>query len=74
VQAGQMAEVVRDLLDVHYDPGYASSTARNFPQFGNATVLVAHDRSMASMRRLAQEWVSGLAAGDHAPTNINPSA
>jgi tRNA 2-selenouridine synthase len=61
VQAGQMADVVRDLLDVHYDPGYASSTARNFVQFSSGTMLVAEDRSMTCMRRLAQQLVNGPA-------------
>ena len=53
VQAGQMAEVVRDLLDVHYDPGYATSSARNYVHFNNARILVAADRTADTMRRLA---------------------
>ena len=63
VQAGQMAEVVRDLLDVHYDPGYAASSARNYAQFANAPVLVAENRSAQTMRRLAAALVGASTAG-----------
>lgn len=63
VQAGQLAEVVRDLLDVHYDPGYATSSARNYAHFANAPVLVAPHRSMDTMRRLARELVNEPGSG-----------
>lgn len=63
VQAGQMPEVVRDLLDVHYDPGYATSSARNFTQFAQAPVLVAPNRSMDAMRRLARQLVLDVGSG-----------
>lgn len=39
VHAGQTAEVVAELLDKHYDPGYESSTARNFRQYAQARPL-----------------------------------
>lgn len=54
VNAGRIEPVVRDLLRLHYDPGYAQSTRRNFECFGDAERLVAPDRSMETMRRLAQ--------------------
>jgi tRNA 2-selenouridine synthase len=47
--------VVRELLTLHYDPGYAESTRRNFTQFGQATVVQPSDRSMDAMRALARE-------------------
>ena len=39
-QAGQTAEVVAELLERHYDPGYESSTSRNFRQYAQAEPLV----------------------------------
>lgn len=55
VRAGQLHEVVRELLSTHYDPGYRQSTARNFTQFATAIELHPRDRSMAAMRLVAQE-------------------
>jgi tRNA 2-selenouridine synthase len=55
VAAGQTEEVVRDLLVKHYDPGYASSIARNFMQYGEARVIAPADRSPAAMAALAAE-------------------
>jgi tRNA 2-selenouridine synthase len=55
VAAGQTEEVVRDLLVKHYDPGYASSIARNFTQYGEARVIAPADRSPAAMAALAAE-------------------
>jgi tRNA 2-selenouridine synthase len=40
VRSGQVAQVVRELLELHYDPGYLSSTRRNFKQF-DASYLIA---------------------------------
>lgn len=57
VQQGDMETVVRELLKTHYDPGYASSTRRNFVLFGQARECVLPDRGEASMARLARELV-----------------
>ncbi|MFM7331046.1 MAG: tRNA 2-selenouridine(34) synthase MnmH [Brachymonas sp.] len=40
IRAGAVAQVVQELLELHYDPGYLSSTQRNFKQF-NASYLIA---------------------------------
>jgi tRNA 2-selenouridine synthase len=53
VRAGDLEPVVRDLLLNHYDPGYATSTRRNFTGFADAPLLTARDRSMEAMRELA---------------------
>ena len=53
VNAGQIRSVVRELLHNHYDPGYATSTRRNFVQFDAAGPLPARDRSMQAMQELA---------------------
>ena len=37
--AGQTADVVAELLEKHYDPGYETSTSRNFRQYADAPVL-----------------------------------
>lgn len=55
VRAGAIEGVVRELLVKHYDPGYASSTARNFAGFADAPVVAPRDRSPQAMAALAQE-------------------
>jgi tRNA 2-selenouridine synthase len=57
VRAGDVKPVVRELLFKHYDPGYATSTRRNFIKFDQAGEWVARDRSMQAMRELARELV-----------------
>ncbi|NML48114.1 tRNA 2-selenouridine(34) synthase MnmH [Ramlibacter sp. G-1-2-2] len=58
VRAGQVEDVVRELLVKHYDPGYASSTARNFKSFGDAPVIAPRDRTPEAMAELARTLVS----------------
>ena len=55
VRAGQTPAVVRALLAQHYDPGYASSTQRNFTQFSQATPVPLVDRSPAALARAGAE-------------------
>ena len=55
VAAGEIENVVRELLLKHYDPGYASSIARNFARYGDAQAIAPADRSAASMAELARE-------------------
>ena len=55
VRAGDVEPVVRELLFKHYDPGYATSTRRNFTRFGEAAVLTARNRSSEAMRELARD-------------------
>ncbi len=59
-RAGQVREVFRELLERHYDPGYASSTRRNFKGFGQALLLEPADRSAQAMEAAARRL---LAAG-----------
>jgi tRNA 2-selenouridine synthase len=58
VRAGDIEPVVRELLFKHYDPGYASSTERNFRQFAQARAIAPRDRSPEAMAALARELVS----------------
>ena len=55
VMSGHCEPVVRELLTLHYDPGYAESTRRNFKQFAQAPVVQPSDRSMPAMRALARD-------------------
>lgn len=58
VRAGDIEPVVRELLLKHYDPGYASSTARNFKGFAQARVVTPKDRTPEAMAALAKDLVS----------------
>ena len=53
VHAGQTEAVVRELLARHYDPGYASSTRRNFAQFDQAVPVPLAERSPQALARAA---------------------
>jgi tRNA 2-selenouridine synthase len=55
VAAGDIEAVVRELLLKHYDPGYASSIARNFKRYAEAKSIAPADRSAAAMSELARE-------------------
>ncbi len=57
---GQLRDVVRELLELHYDPGYASSTQRNFVRFANAPALIPAGRSPAAMQAAARELISAV--------------
>ena len=57
VRAGDIEPVVRELLVKHYDPGYASSTERNFVRFGDAKPIAPRDRTPEAMAALAREIV-----------------
>ena len=52
-RAGGHAEVVRELLEQHYDPIYLQSMARNFAGFGAAARLPLADGSTAALRGAA---------------------
>ncbi len=58
--AGRLETVVRELLLKHYDPGYASSIARNFSGYADAPVIAPRDRSAAAMAELASRIVREL--------------
>ena len=54
VMRGEVRDVFRELLERHYDPGYAASIRRNFSQYGDARVLAPDGRSMQAMDALAE--------------------
>ena len=47
-------QTARDLLARHYDPGYATSTRRNFAQFDQALVAPLTDRSPPALAQAAR--------------------
>ncbi len=51
----QLANVVRELLQVHYDPGYASSTQRNYKKLSAHKLVAARARSMLASSVFVQE-------------------
>ena len=58
VRAGEIEPVVRELLVRHYDPGYASSTERNFIRFDEGRTIAPRDRTPEAMADLARELVA----------------
>lgn len=54
VSAGDFNTVVRELLSVHYDPGYVRSMQNNFARYAQAQAVIAKDRSMGAMDELAR--------------------
>ena len=53
-RSGDLASVVQELLQKHYDPGYLQSMQRNFSQHASARVIVPQGRSLAAMSALAR--------------------
>ena len=58
VQAGQTREVVAELLEKHYDPGYETSTARNFRHYAQAPVLQLTGPDHKAMADAARQWLN----------------
>jgi tRNA 2-selenouridine synthase len=61
-RAGRHAEVVQELLDLHYDPIYEKSMARNYARYPTAERLELPDGSAATLAAAARQ----LAASDAA--------
>jgi tRNA 2-selenouridine synthase len=53
VATGDIPTVVRELLVLHYDPGYQASIERNFSQYANAKSIAATAQDAQSMAALA---------------------
>jgi tRNA 2-selenouridine synthase len=58
IERGEMREVVADLLSRHYDPGYETSTGKNFVQFSKATVLAPASQALDDMRVAAAQLLN----------------
>ena len=61
VHQGHTQQVVRELLQRHYDPAYASSMKRNFSVTQPPQVLEASDGSAAQLKKLAQALLASTA-------------
>ncbi|MEO1765898.1 tRNA 2-selenouridine(34) synthase MnmH [Thiobacter aerophilum] len=64
--AGRWDELVRDLLEKHYDPSYTRSMARHYPQLESGPLLELRDTSQAAYDLLANELMPDLAEKLHA--------
>ena len=58
IKKGQIEDVVRELLTLHYDPTYFASMKRNFLQIESAQVLHAKNRSSQSLQGLAHSLIN----------------
>jgi tRNA 2-selenouridine synthase len=59
---GRWHQLVSELLELHYDPIYLRSMARNFTQFGAAPVLQLADGSPHSLDAAVRELLHGAPA------------
>jgi tRNA 2-selenouridine synthase len=57
-RAGRTAEVVRDLLVVHYDPNYVESMRRNFTGSAEPMLTLAWDGNAASLADVATRAIT----------------
>jgi tRNA 2-selenouridine synthase len=58
IKKGQIEDVVRELLTLHYDPTYFASMKRNFLHIESAQVLHAKNRSSQSLQGLAHSLIN----------------
>lgn len=72
VRSGQVADVVRELLVLHYDPGYLQSMRRNFKGYDAAKTIAPADRSARAMADLAQKILAAGDAVDETARNVRP--
>jgi tRNA 2-selenouridine synthase len=63
IERGSTPTVVEQLLTVHYDPGYQSSTERNFKQFKDAQVVQPQSSSRVDMATEAQRMMAVCSHG-----------
>lgn len=61
IENGSIPTVVEQLLTLHYDPGYKSSTERNFQEFKSARVVQPGSSSRSDMAAEAQRMVGMVA-------------
>src|SRR5262249_21129779 len=66
-RAGQMHELVRSLLVEHYDPGYAQSMLRNFPELAQPRLELSWDGSEATLESAARQAIEAAAAATMRP-------
>jgi tRNA 2-selenouridine synthase len=62
VHDGKVEGVVRELLEVHYDPGYATSTRRNYRQFDASYLIASGDRNTLASTDFAAKILADTAS------------
>jgi len=60
VRAGRIAQVVQELLTLHYDPVYLQSMRRNFKQYEASKMIAPKDRSTKAMADVAEKMLQDL--------------
>ncbi len=58
VHASEVRSVVRELLVLHYDPGYLASIERNFTQYGTSKLIAAEHHSTLAFDQLASQMLA----------------
>lgn len=66
-RGGQIAEVVRELLELHYDPIYLQSMRRNFAGFAQPALTLEWDGSATALDRVAAQVIAATAPLTAAP-------
>ncbi len=62
VHAGQVEGVVHDLLELHYDPGYATSTRRNYKLFDASFMIAVKEANTLTSSDFLQKILSDIDA------------
>lgn len=57
IARGEMRAVVTELLSLHYDPGYETSTGNNFVHYHPAPLLTPASHRMADMQEVARQLI-----------------
>ncbi|MFZ6871082.1 tRNA 2-selenouridine(34) synthase MnmH [Undibacterium sp. Di27W] len=55
---GQIPQLVRELLEQHYDPAYSKSVVKNFTGYANAQLIVQDDIRESDFKRTALQILS----------------
>jgi tRNA 2-selenouridine synthase len=56
--SGAWATLVRELLELHYDPAYARSTLKHYPQLAQSVPLVVTANEDAAFERVAEQCLA----------------
>ena len=73
-RGGGIEGVVRELLTLHYDPGYTASMERNFPGFAAAALLRPANGDAATLRDVAAEIQASRWPASNRESGIEPAS
>ena len=72
IETSEYEPLVRELLELHYDPLYQRSQNRNFTGYGEAYVLTTDDLSPQSLQHLARQICTATSAGTNESSSCSP--